>query len=80
MIPLTVVDIECSPAAGCRNITFRDYDVAIPANQGARLICQNVSGLTGLNGPYIKNFVFKGCRGLIRVLSSAPCNATGRPA
>ncbi|KAF9451094.1 glycoside hydrolase family 28 protein [Macrolepiota fuliginosa MF-IS2] len=47
----TLVDIECSPAAGCRNITFQDYDVAIPVNQDARLICQNVDGLTGLDVP-----------------------------
>lgn len=54
---LTVVDIECSPVSGCRNITFRDFDVTIPDNQTATLICKNVDGLSGLNGSYIKRFV-----------------------
>jgi len=47
----TFVDIECSPAAGCKNVAFQNYAVAIPAGQPARLICQNVDGLTGLNAP-----------------------------
>ncbi|KXN89717.1 Putative galacturan 1,4-alpha-galacturonidase A [Leucoagaricus sp. SymC.cos] len=46
-----LVDIECSPAVGCRNITFQDFDLAIPAGQPASLICQNVEDLTGLDAP-----------------------------
>lgn len=43
-----LVDIECSPVAGCRNIAFLDYDVTGPDGQPASLICRNVEGLTGL--------------------------------
>lgn len=75
---MIVVDIECSPVAGCKNIAFQNYDVAIPANQSARLICQNVDGISGLNGSYI-TFRVRQFRGLTSSSSTAPCNATGRP-
>jgi hypothetical protein len=48
-----VVDIECSPAVGCSDISFEDFNVTPPAGQGLRLICQNTVDVTGLPGPFI---------------------------
>ncbi|EKM78503.1 hypothetical protein AGABI1DRAFT_121554 [Agaricus bisporus var. burnettii JB137-S8] len=47
----TLVDIECSLPGGCSNIAFQDFEIAIPTNQDAILICQNVDGLAGLDAP-----------------------------
>ncbi|KAF9485615.1 pectin lyase-like protein [Pholiota conissans] len=44
-----VVDIECSPAANCSNISFENFNVSPPAGQGLRLICQNTIDVTGLS-------------------------------
>ncbi|KAF8186344.1 pectin lyase fold/virulence factor [Pholiota molesta] len=46
-----VVDIECSPAVGCSDISFEDFNVTPPAGQGLRLICQNTVDVTGLPAP-----------------------------
>ncbi|KAJ8454046.1 hypothetical protein ONZ45_g19460 [Pleurotus djamor] len=43
-----LVDIECSSAVGCEDITFEDFDVPAPSGQAPRLICQNVHDLEGL--------------------------------
>jgi polygalacturonase len=44
-----IVDIECSPAVGCDNISFSKYNITPPANQTARFICQNTANVTGLS-------------------------------
>ncbi|KAF8960871.1 pectin lyase fold/virulence factor [Flammula alnicola] len=45
-----IVDIECSPAVGCNNITFEDFNVTPPSGQAPRFICQNTVGVVGLSG------------------------------
>ncbi|KAH9474648.1 Putative galacturan 1,4-alpha-galacturonidase A [Psilocybe cubensis] len=47
----TIVDFECSPAVGCNDITFQNFDVKPPLGQPPRLICQNTSGIRGLFAP-----------------------------
>ncbi|KAK7062812.1 hypothetical protein VNI00_000305 [Paramarasmius palmivorus] len=48
-----IVDIECSPAVGCSDISFKDFNVTGPVNQLPRYICQNVSELSGLGGDHV---------------------------
>ncbi|KJA25253.1 glycoside hydrolase family 28 protein [Hypholoma sublateritium FD-334 SS-4] len=45
-----VVDIACSPAAICDDISFENFNVAPPAGEAPRLICQNTANVTGLTG------------------------------
>ncbi|PFH48926.1 glycoside hydrolase family 28 protein [Amanita thiersii Skay4041] len=44
------VDLECSLAVGCPNITFNDFNIQGPAGQTPRFICKNVEGVSGLPG------------------------------
>ncbi|KAJ8082262.1 hypothetical protein PM082_008110 [Marasmius tenuissimus] len=47
----TIVNLQCSPAVGCSNISFNDFHVSAPANQTPQFICKNVFNLTGLDVP-----------------------------
>ncbi|KAH7912878.1 pectin lyase fold/virulence factor [Hygrophoropsis aurantiaca] len=47
----TIVDLACSPAAPCPNMSFSGIDVAPPAGQAAKYICQNVINEIGLPAP-----------------------------
>ncbi|RDB28139.1 putative galacturan 1,4-alpha-galacturonidase A [Hypsizygus marmoreus] len=44
-----IVDIECSPAAGCTSVSFDGFNVTGPVGQAPRFICQNVIGVNGLD-------------------------------
>ncbi|KAH9846069.1 pectin lyase fold/virulence factor [Lenzites betulinus] len=44
----TLVDLECSAAAPCAGLVFRDIAVAPPTDQAAEYRCVNVAGATGL--------------------------------
>lgn len=46
-----LVDIECSPAAPCPGIHFRDFELALPAGQAPSFVCRNVVGDVGLAAP-----------------------------
>ncbi|PPR03372.1 hypothetical protein CVT24_012497 [Panaeolus cyanescens] len=46
-----VIDIECSPAVGCGDISFSHFSVSPPSGQGSRFICQNTAQVTGLSAP-----------------------------
>ncbi|KAH0581049.1 hypothetical protein H2248_012187 [Termitomyces sp. 'cryptogamus'] len=46
-----IVNIECSPAVGCDDIAFEDFNITGPAEQLPSFICQNVEGLSGLTVP-----------------------------
>ncbi|KDR77161.1 hypothetical protein GALMADRAFT_433038 [Galerina marginata CBS 339.88] len=46
-----IIDIECSPAVGCNNISFSNFKVTPPSGQASRFICQNTAGVTGLTAP-----------------------------
>jgi hypothetical protein len=46
----TVVDIECSPAVGCHDITFEGFQVKAAAGEKSQFICQNTVGVHGLDG------------------------------
>ncbi|TFK31837.1 pectin lyase fold/virulence factor [Crucibulum laeve] len=46
-----IIDIECSPAVGCADITFESFTVSAPAGQSPRFICQNTDDVTGLSAP-----------------------------
>ncbi|KAJ7168135.1 pectin lyase fold/virulence factor [Mycena crocata] len=48
-----IVDIECSPAVGCSDISFSGFNVSGPAGQAPRYICQNVQDLSGLDGAHV---------------------------
>ncbi|KAF8153063.1 pectin lyase fold/virulence factor [Crassisporium funariophilum] len=45
-----IIDIECSPAVGCSDISFGSFKVTPPAGQASRFICQNTAAVTGLSG------------------------------
>ncbi|KAF5337916.1 hypothetical protein D9758_013112 [Tetrapyrgos nigripes] len=45
----TVVDIECSPAVGCDDITFNNFTFTSLSAGALKFICKNVENLTGLN-------------------------------
>ncbi|PPQ79080.1 hypothetical protein CVT25_002305 [Psilocybe cyanescens] len=47
-----IVDIECSPAAGCSDITFSNFKVTPISGQTSQFICQNAVGVTGLPGEF----------------------------
>ncbi|KAF9463234.1 pectin lyase fold/virulence factor [Collybia nuda] len=46
----SVIDIECSVSVGCAGVSFDHFAVTGPTGQPPRFICQNVDGLSGLNG------------------------------
>ncbi|KAJ7093168.1 pectin lyase fold/virulence factor [Mycena epipterygia] len=46
-----IVDIECSAAVGCADISFSSFSVSGPVGQAPRFICQNVEDLSGLPVP-----------------------------
>ncbi len=46
----TVVDIECSPAVPCPDISFSDFAVTTPSNAPPELICKDVVSISGLSG------------------------------
>jgi len=46
-----LVDVECSPAAPCPNITFKNIDIATAGGAAPRFICQNVINERGLPAP-----------------------------
>ena len=43
-----VVDLECSPAAPCTDLTFEQINVAVPSDQDAEFVCANVASVAGL--------------------------------
>jgi galacturan 1,4-alpha-galacturonidase len=45
----TVVDIECSPAVGCHDITFENFHVQAAGGEKPQFICQNTFGVRGLD-------------------------------
>ena len=45
-----VVDLACSTNAPCPNISFSNFNVALPAGTEAEYICQNVVSISGLQG------------------------------
>ncbi|KAL0581692.1 hypothetical protein V5O48_000398 [Marasmius crinis-equi] len=47
----TIVNLQCSPAVGCDDISFDGFNVTGPANQTSQYICKNVSDLSGLDVP-----------------------------
>jgi hypothetical protein len=47
----TIVDIACSPAVNCSDLTFDAFNVAPPANETSLFICQNVTSISGLQAP-----------------------------
>ncbi|KAI0922650.1 hypothetical protein AcV5_009568 [Taiwanofungus camphoratus] len=46
----TLVDIECSPAAPCPNLTFKDINITVPDGQEPAYRCSNVLSQNGLPG------------------------------
>lgn len=39
-----VVDLACSSAAPCTDITFHDINIDVPSEQSATYACENVDG------------------------------------
>jgi len=46
-----VVDMKCSPATGCTNITFTDFQVSPPPGEAPSYLCQNTFNVQGLSAP-----------------------------
>ncbi|TBU25701.1 pectin lyase-like protein [Dichomitus squalens] len=44
----TVVDLECSPAAPCTDLTFEQINIAVPGDQVAEFACVNVASVAGV--------------------------------
>ena len=45
-----VVDIECSPAAPCTDLTFSNINVAVPSDHLPEYRCANVASIARLAG------------------------------
>ncbi|KIY49723.1 pectin lyase-like protein [Fistulina hepatica ATCC 64428] len=45
-----LVSLACSPAVGCWNITFEDWDVTVPSGENATSSCSNAYDVEGLDG------------------------------
>lgn len=52
---IPVVDIACSQAAICGDISFENFNVAPPAGEAPRFICQNTANVTGLTGSFVSS-------------------------
>jgi len=42
-----VIDLECSPAANCTDISFSAFNVSVPAGETPEVVCQNADDVTG---------------------------------
>ena len=51
-----MVDIECSAAAPCPNISFTNFDIAPPNGTAPSFVCINAVNVTGLPGKWFTGF------------------------
>ncbi|KAF9078348.1 pectin lyase-like protein [Rhodocollybia butyracea] len=47
----TIIDIACSPAVNCSDLTFDAFNIAPPAHETPVFICHNVTSISGLQAP-----------------------------
>ncbi|KAF5361505.1 hypothetical protein D9758_006142 [Tetrapyrgos nigripes] len=52
----TVVDLECSPAVGCDNVSFDNFTFTSLSGDDLKFVCKNVENLSGLNGTSSRGF------------------------
>lgn len=52
-----MVDIECSVAAPCPNISFTNFDISPPNGTAPSFVCINAVNVTGLSGKWFAGFV-----------------------
>ncbi|KIK51294.1 glycoside hydrolase family 28 protein [Collybiopsis luxurians FD-317 M1] len=48
----TLVDLLCSPAVNCTDITFDNFNISTANNSMPQYFCQNVTSITGLDGSF----------------------------
>ncbi|KAJ7481884.1 pectin lyase fold/virulence factor [Mycena latifolia] len=46
-----LVDLACSAAVNCTDISFEGFNVSVPAGQTPVIVCQNAENVTGVNCP-----------------------------